>query len=88
MLTDMSGIDYFISAVHRVTIPDPTNIPELGVPERYSIPFFVGPMPSHVIATLPQFITADTPQKYDPVRFDEYGALVSKYQYQGDEEKS
>jgi isopenicillin N synthase-like dioxygenase len=54
---------------------------ESGIPARYSIPFFVGPSLSHVISTLPQFITSDKPAKYEPVRFDEYGSLVSKYQY-------
>ncbi|KAI1401789.1 Clavaminate synthase-like protein [Hypoxylon fuscum] len=74
--------DYFVSALHRVAVPDPDAVPESGIPARYSIPFFVAPDFSHTIATLDRFITADSPPKYDPVRFDQYGSLVSKYQYQ------
>lgn len=75
--------DYFVSALHRVSVPSPDNLPESGIlPARYSIPFFVAPSSSHVVATLPRFVTAETPAKYEPVRFDEYGAIISKYQYQ------
>ncbi|KAI1768393.1 Clavaminate synthase-like protein [Hypoxylon sp. FL1150] len=77
--------DYFVSALHRVTIPDPDAVSELGIPARYSIPFFVAPDFSYTIATLERFITADSPPKYNPVRFDEYGSLISKYQYQDSE---
>ncbi|KAM7223009.1 Clavaminate synthase-like protein [Rhypophila decipiens] len=80
--------DYFISALHRVSVPGPDVIRDKGVPARYSIPYFIGPKPSHTIASLPQFVTADSPAKYEPVRFDEYGALISKYQYaDGEKEK-
>ncbi|KAK1758883.1 Clavaminate synthase-like protein [Echria macrotheca] len=77
--------DYFISALHRVSVPDPEAVPDGGIAARYSIPFFLAPAPSHVISTLPQFVTAEAPAKYEPVRFDEYGAIVSKYQYQQNE---
>lgn len=70
--------DYFISALHRVSVPDPETFSESRIAARYPIPFFVAPAPSHVISTLPQFITAETPRKYGPVRFDGYGAIVSK----------
>ncbi|KAI1774101.1 Clavaminate synthase-like protein [Hypoxylon cercidicola] len=73
--------DYFVSALHQVAVPDPDAVPESGIPARYSIPFFVVPDFSHTISTLNRFITADNPSKYDPVRFDEYGSQVSKYQY-------
>lgn len=68
-------------------MPDPETVPDSGIAARYSIPFFVGPAPSHVISTLPQFITAEKPAKYEPVRFDEYGAIVSKYQYHQNKEE-
>ncbi|KAH6617528.1 hypothetical protein F5144DRAFT_541730 [Chaetomium tenue] len=75
--------DYFRSAVHRVAVPGVGVVPgETGVPARRSMPFFVGPEPSHTVATLPRFVGAENPGKYEPVRFDEYGALVSKYHYQ------
>ncbi|KAM7200766.1 Clavaminate synthase-like protein [Rhypophila sp. PSN 637] len=78
--------DYFISATHRVSVPEGKDVPQTGVPARYSIPFFVGPMPSHTVATLPRFITPDSsPAKYKPVKFEEYGSIVSQYQYQGEE---
>ncbi|KAK0610098.1 hypothetical protein B0T17DRAFT_565994 [Bombardia bombarda] len=74
--------DYFISALHRVSVPNPDSVPSSGIPARYSIPFFVNPPPSLDIATLPRFVTAEMPVKYEPVRYEDYSALVSKYQYQ------
>ncbi|KAI1881152.1 hypothetical protein JX265_001392 [Neoarthrinium moseri] len=73
---------YFVSALHRVSVPDPETVPESGLPARYSVPFFVAPDFSHIVETLPQFITTANPAKYEPVRFDQYGSIVSKYQYQ------
>ncbi|KAI0843506.1 Clavaminate synthase-like protein [Hypoxylon sp. FL0890] len=73
--------DYFISPLHRVSVPSPDTVPETGIPARYSIPFFVCPDYFHTIATLPRFITGENPVKYEPVRFDEYGSVISKYQY-------
>ncbi|KAK4210213.1 Clavaminate synthase-like protein [Rhypophila decipiens] len=78
--------DYFISATHKVSVPDSNDVPVTGLPARYSIPFFVGPMPSHTVATLSRFITPDSsPAKYEPVKFGEYGSIVSQYQYEGEE---
>ncbi|KAI1653339.1 Clavaminate synthase-like protein [Daldinia decipiens] len=77
--------DYFISASHRVSIPKADRVPETGIPARYSIPFFTTPDFTHVVETLPRFVTTETPCKYEPVRFDEYGASVSKYQYEGND---
>lgn len=77
--------DYFISALHRVSVPDASMVPEPGIATRYSIPFFVGPAPTHTVATLPRFISPDAAPKYEPVRFEEYGAIVSKYQYHSEE---
>ncbi|ETS83524.1 hypothetical protein PFICI_05400 [Pestalotiopsis fici W106-1] len=76
--------DYFISALHRVTVPTLDKVPAPGLPPRYSIPFFTCPDFASTVATLPKFITEETPGKYEPVRFDEYGSIVSKYQYQGE----
>ncbi|KAI1371319.1 Clavaminate synthase-like protein [Hypoxylon crocopeplum] len=76
--------DFFISAIHRVSVPEPDTVPDSGIPARYSIPFFTCPDFSHTIATLPRFVTTESPAKYEPVRFDEYGSVISKYQYQGD----
>ncbi|EAQ84425.1 hypothetical protein CHGG_08439 [Chaetomium globosum CBS 148.51] len=74
--------DYSRSAVHRVAIPEVETVEEKGVPARRSMPFFVRPEPPHTVATLPRFVSAENPGNYEPVRFDEYGALVSKYHYQ------
>ncbi|KAK3395064.1 hypothetical protein B0H63DRAFT_556159 [Podospora didyma] len=75
--------DYFQSALHRVSVPDNVvAVPDSGIPERYSIPFFVAPPPSHTVTTLPKFISAETPAKYGPVRFEDYGAMRAKYAYQ------
>ena len=73
--------DYFLSALHRVSIPLLDSVSDEGIPARYSIPFFVAPSSSHVIATLPKFVTAETPAKYEPVKFKDYGSIISKYQY-------
>ncbi|KAM7203849.1 hypothetical protein V8F20_003855 [Naviculisporaceae sp. PSN 640] len=76
--------DYFISALHRVSVPDAKSAPSDGLPARYSIPFFVGPKPSHTIATLPRFIDpVSSPAKYEPVVFEKYGCMVSQHQYEG-----
>lgn len=74
--------DYFISALHQVTVPDLAEVPNSGLPTRYSIPFFVAPDFSHTISTPSHFISETRPKKYEPVRFDRYGELISKYQYQ------
>ncbi|KAI2777391.1 Clavaminate synthase-like protein [Daldinia loculata] len=76
--------DYFISALHRVSVPKADKVPETGIPARYSIPFFTAPDFTHVVETLPRFVTTENPKKYGPVRFDEYGSVVSKYQYERD----
>lgn len=80
LMTDIA--DYFISALHQVTVPDLNDVPEAGLPARYSIPFFVCPDFSHTISTAPHFISDAQKAKYEPVRFDQYGELISKYQYQ------
>jgi len=82
LLTEHRDPDYFISALHRVSVPSPETVGDSGIPARYSIPFFVAPKPTHTIATLPRFISAERPAKYEPVQFQDYGALISKYQYQ------
>ncbi|KAI1125912.1 oxidoreductase-like protein [Nemania abortiva] len=74
--------DYFISAVHTVSVPDPDAVSPIGLPPRYSVPFFICPDSSHTVSTLPQFVTETSPAKYTPVRFDQYGSMISQYQYQ------
>ncbi|KAK0633916.1 hypothetical protein B0T14DRAFT_467157 [Immersiella caudata] len=74
--------DYFKSAEHRVQAPDLTAADEGGIPGRRTIPFFIGPVPSHTVATLERFVDTENPARYEPVRFDEYGAIVSEYHYQ------
>ncbi|KAI1322717.1 oxidoreductase-like protein [Xylariaceae sp. FL0255] len=76
--------DYFISALHRVSLPDAGKVPSQGIPARYSIPFFVCPDFSYTVSTHPRFISEGKVSKYEPIRFDQYGALISKYQYAGD----
>jgi isopenicillin N synthase-like dioxygenase len=82
-LTDIPGKDYFISAVHRVSVPNQEAISDVGVPARYSIPFFVMPGSTHRVRTLSNFVTAEHPRKYEPVGFDDYGLMLTKYQYDG-----
>ncbi len=78
----MALLDYIISSLHRVSVPNPDTVPESGIPARYSVPFFVCPDFAYTVATLSRFITTDNPEKYWPVIFDQYGSIVSKYQYQ------
>lgn len=82
--TDVST-DYIVSALHRVSVPDSDTVPEAGIPARYSVPFFVPPEFSRTVATLPRFITNESYAKYEPIRFDQYNAIVSKYQYEGED---
>ena len=79
-----SDADFFISALHRVSVPTPEKVPPTGLAARYSIPFFVAPAPSQNIATLPRFLAEGHTAKYDPVKFEDYGAMISKYQYEGE----
>ncbi|KAH9904400.1 hypothetical protein F4778DRAFT_61393 [Xylariomycetidae sp. FL2044] len=72
----------FTSAVHRVSVPDAAAVASSGIPARYSVPFFVMPGSTQTVAPLPRFVTPDCPAKYDPVVFDEYGLMLTKYQYQ------
>jgi isopenicillin N synthase-like dioxygenase len=80
--------DGFISATHRVVLPamadnfTPNPSGERITAARYSIPFFVAPDDDARIACLPSRVDDAHPAKYEPVRFVEYGDLVSKYQYE------
>ncbi|KAJ8133423.1 hypothetical protein O1611_g200 [Lasiodiplodia mahajangana] len=74
--------DYFMSAVHTVSVPNLDTVPPTGIPPRYSVPFFICPEFSHTVSTLPEFVTETNPAKYEPVRFDQYGSMISQYQYQ------
>ncbi|KAK3681817.1 hypothetical protein B0T22DRAFT_531172 [Podospora appendiculata] len=74
--------DHFVSALHRVAVPEAGTVSESRIPARYSIPFFVSPAPSHTVETLPQFVAPGTPIKYAPIKFQDYNAFISKYQYQ------
>ncbi|GAB1312374.1 Leucoanthocyanidin dioxygenase [Madurella fahalii] len=75
---------YFISALHRVSVPNPDAVSEAGIPARYSIPFFVAPAPSHTVASLARFVSAETPAKYEPVKFEDYSSVISKYMYRSE----
>lgn len=67
-----------------MTVPNLDAVSEEGIPARHSIPFFVAPAPSHIIAPLPRFVTAEAPAKYDPVKYEDYGAVISQYMYRRD----
>ncbi|KAI0427757.1 oxidoreductase-like protein [Xylaria sp. FL1042] len=70
------------SALHRVSVPDPDSVPLSGVPAQYYMPFFVYPDSSYVVSTHVKFTSEENPGKYEPVRFDQHGAVISKYQYE------
>jgi isopenicillin N synthase-like dioxygenase len=74
--------DYFVSALHRVSVPNLDDVPESGIPARYSVPFFVAPAPSHTVATLSRFVTPDRPAKYEPVRWEEYPLIAGNKMYE------
>ena len=79
------SLDYIVSALHRVSVPEADTVPEAGIPARYSVPFFVPPDFSHTVSTLPRYITSESSSKYQPIWFDQYNSIASKYQYQGED---
>ncbi|KAK4447659.1 Clavaminate synthase-like protein [Podospora aff. communis PSN243] len=78
---------YFISALHRVPVPSANDVTDTGVPARYSVPFFVAPHPSQLVQTLPRFVSAEKPARYEPIRFQDYDALAAKYTYREGQEE-
>jgi isopenicillin N synthase-like dioxygenase len=47
-------------------------------PARYSIPFFVGPLPEGLIEPQPSLVVAHGKQVYEPVTFNSYAAEMAK----------
>ncbi|KAK0632381.1 hypothetical protein B0T14DRAFT_532851 [Immersiella caudata] len=78
---------YFISALHRISVPSANDVTDSGVPARYSIPLFVAPHPSHLVQTLPRFVSAEKPCRYESIRFQDDDALAAKYTYREGQEQ-
>jgi isopenicillin N synthase-like dioxygenase len=53
------------STLHRVIITDTTQY-------RHSIPFFYEPNDNTVISCLEQFVSADRPVRYEPIKYGDY----------------
>ena len=73
--------DFFVAAEHRVSVPSAAEASTSGLPARYSIPYFVDPRHDYVIKTLDRFTTPQAPAKYESIRYDEYSARITKFQY-------
>ena len=81
--------------MHRVTLP-PTRPPpgsnatsappkagaEKPIKSRYSIPYFVAPDNDAIVRCLASCVTDERPERYEPVKFADYGEYLSKYMYQ------
>ncbi|KAF4635091.1 hypothetical protein G7Y89_g3018 [Cudoniella acicularis] len=64
------------SSIHRVVISGKDNGEE--TPERYSIPYFVAPLPDEVIEPQPSLVAALGKQVYEPVTFNSYSEQMFK----------
>ncbi|KAI4132409.1 MAG: hypothetical protein LQ341_006279 [Variospora aurantia] len=80
--------DTLKSSLHRVTLPprqDRFTGDERLTQERYSIPYFVGPIGTSIIETIPKCIDERHPPKYDPVTWDDYRLMRGSMQYMNSE---
>ena len=76
----------FPSANHRVTLPplaaSTNHSSEVVTRQRFSIPYFVAPDADKTVSCLPSCVGDKRPAKFEPVSFAEYGASISRYQYE------
>ncbi|KAL8760495.1 MAG: hypothetical protein Q9184_003315, partial [Pyrenodesmia sp. 2 TL-2023] len=76
--------DTLKSSLHRVTLPplqDRFSGHQRLTRARYSIPYFVAPIGSSVIETIPTCVDERTPKKYGGVCWDEYRLMRGSAQY-------
>ncbi|KAL8955567.1 MAG: hypothetical protein Q9183_006594 [Haloplaca sp. 2 TL-2023] len=80
--------DTLKSSLHRVTLP-PRQDRFTGnnklTRARYSIPYFVGPIGTSMIETLPSCIDGHHPAKYKPINWDDYRLMRGSMQYESPE---
>jgi isopenicillin N synthase-like dioxygenase len=71
-----NSLGFYPSALHRVVISGKAN--GEPTPARYSIPYFVVPLPDGVIEPQPSLVTAHGKQVYEPVTFNSYSEQMFK----------
>lgn len=59
--------DQVLAGIHQVSLPTDRDIPE-----RKSIAFFLRPHPDASVGSLPSFVSADSPRKYEDVSAQHY----------------
>ncbi|PQE29143.1 thymine dioxygenase protein [Rutstroemia sp. NJR-2017a BBW] len=71
-----NSLGFYPSALHRVVISGKAS--GEPTPARYSIPYFVVPLPDGVIEPQPSLVTAHGKQVYEPVTFNSYSEQMFK----------
>lgn len=91
VLTDLlitAVTDTLKSSLHRVTLPprqDRLTGNEKLTRARYSIPYFVGPIGTSMIETIPTCVDEKHPAKYEPINWDDYRLMRGSMQYESKE---
>jgi len=72
LITPLHPIDTLRSTLHRVVAPSSVGAQDGHVPERYSIPYFMGPDAKAFVECLPGCSGPDRPVRYEGVSVEKY----------------